>query len=148
MVRLTKWDPSNEMTRLSNEMNRLFSDVMGGGLGRESMRGSWVPAVDVRENDDSITIEADLPGFGPEQVDVNVENSVLTIRGERTLREPGEGEVTHRVERSYGAFERSFQMPRNVDPERIQARFAHGCLTLTLPKRPESKPRTIKIDVE
>jgi HSP20 family protein len=116
--------------------------------GREPVRGSWVPPVDIKETADAIQINAEMPGFSAEEVEVSAENNVLSLRGERSLEEAKDGENYHRLERSYGAFERSFQIPRNVDPEKIEARFDNGVLYLSLPKRPESKPRTIAVKVK
>ena len=148
MVRLTTWDPMREMARLSEDMTRLMSELTGGRGVQESIRGAWVPPVDVRETTDAIEIDVELPGFSPEDVEVSLENGVLTLRGERVFEEAAEGGVWHRVERAYGAFERAFQVPRSVDPEKVGARFENGVLHLTLPKREESKPRTIKVKVK
>ncbi len=148
MAKITTWDPFREMARLSEDMNRLVGGVMGQREGRESLRGAWVPAVDVLEKDDSIVIRTDLPGLTAEDVDVTVENGVLVVRGERRFEDAAEGETFHRVERLYGAFERAFQLSRNVDPSQIGARFANGVLEVTLPKREESRPRTVKVEVK
>jgi HSP20 family protein len=133
-------------------MERLFDEMVGRGLWRTSderpLRGSWVPAVNILERQDSMLITADLPGLKAEDVDVTVEDGTLTIRGERKLDEVGEGETFHRVERIYGVFERTFTLPNSVDVEKIEARFSNGEMTLTLPKREESKPRSVKIKVE
>ena len=148
MVRLTNWDPMREMARLSEDMTRLMSELTGSRSVQESIRGTWVPPVDVRETADAIEIDVELPGFSADEVEVSLENGVLTLRGERVLKEAAEGEVWHRVERAYGVFERAFQVPRSVDPEKVVARFENGVLHLSLPKREESKPRTIKVKVK
>jgi HSP20 family protein len=113
----------------------------------ETAACAWTPAVNILEREDGIVISADLPGLKAEDVDVTVDNGVLTIRGERSLEEVAEGETYHRVERSYGSFERSFSIPNSVDPKKIEARFANGEMTITLPKREESKPRSVKVKV-
>jgi len=136
------------MARVSDDMTRLVDELFGGRMARESVRGSWVPPVDIRETADAIEIQAELPGFNAEDVDVTVENGVLTIRGERRMQETQEGETWHRIERAHGVFERAFQVPRNVDPGKVNARFVNGVLQLTLPKREESKPRSIKVQVK
>ena len=107
-----------------------------------------MPAVNIIEREDAVVISADLPGLRPEDVEVTVEQGVLTVRGERKLEEANEGETYHRVERLYGVFERSFTLSNSVDTTKIDARFKNGEMTLTLPKREESKPRTVKITVE
>jgi HSP20 family protein len=130
------------------DMFRLMGSSLRRHEDREPMRGSWLPPVDIKETADAVEINAEMPGFSADQVEVSAENNVLTLRGERSLEETKDGESYHRVERSYGAFERSFQIPRNVDAEKIEAKFENGILYLSLPKRPESKPRTIAIKVK
>ena len=152
MTLLTRWNPNPEMSTVANQMERLFDQMLGQGLRRSSeersLRGAWMPAINILEKDDAILISADLPGLHAEDVEVTVEEGVLTIRGERKLEEANEGETYHRVERLYGVFERSFTLSNSVDTTKIDARFKNGEMTLTLPKREESKPRTVKITVE
>ena len=152
MVMLTRWNPGSEAANLSQRMERLFDEMVGRGLWRTSedrpLRGSWVPAVNILERKDAMVITADLPGLKAEEVEVTVEEGILSIRGERKLEETSEDESYHRVERVYGVFERTFTLPNSVDVEKIEARFSNGEMTLTLPKREESKPRSVKIKVE
>ena len=152
MVMLTRWNPTSESANLSQKMERLFDEMVGRGLWRtgeeNTLRGSWVPAINILEREDAIVIQADLPGLKAEDVEVTVEEGTLNIRGERKLEEANEGETYHRVERLYGVFERSFTLSNSVDTTKIDARFKNGEMTLTLPKREESKPRTVKIKVE
>jgi HSP20 family protein len=126
--------------------------MVGHGIWRTSeerpLRGSWVPAINILEQDSAVTITADLPGLKAEDVEVTVEEGTLSIRGERKLEEAAEGETYHRVERLYGSFERTFTLPNSIDVEKIEARFSNGEMVLTLPKREESKPRSVKIKVE
>jgi HSP20 family protein len=126
------------------EIDRVFDRFFGQA---DSMAGSWVPSVDVRETKDAIEVVAELPGMKPEEVEVNIENNVLTIGGEKkheVSEGNGEGEY-HFVERRYGRFERSFTLPRTVDAGRIAARFSNGLLTITLPKAEAAKPRRVEI---
>jgi HSP20 family protein len=152
MVTLTRWNPSGDVASLSDRMERLFDEMVNRGLWRSGeerpLRGAWVPAVNILEREDAIVISADLPGLKAEDVDVTVDRGTLSIRGERKLEEKQEGETLHRVERVYGLFERTFTLPNTVDPTKIEARFKNGEMTLTLPKREESKPRSVKIKVE
>lgn len=152
MRTLTRWEPINDISNLSQRMDRMFEELMGRGLRRlaedDRVRGSWSPAVNILEKKDAIVITADLPGLKAEDVDVTVDNGVLTIRGERRLEEASEGETYHRVERVYGAFERTFTLPNSVDVNRIDATFRNGEMVVTLPKREESKPRAVKVAVE
>lgn len=132
-------------------MDRLFNDVFstlawGDGLPREAESvAAWVPAVDVVETAEGLRIVAELPGVRPEDVKLSVENGVLTLRGEKRQEEESKPDTVHRYERSFGAFQRSFQLPSSVDADRIEARVEHGMLTVTLPKAEKAKPREIAI---
>ena len=127
---------------LRREIDRLFEDTFGG----ESGRGSLSPPVDIREDGREIAIEVELPGIKPEDVDVTAENGVLTIRGEKrsTSTENTEGRY-HIVERSYGTFTRSFQLPTGVDEKGIAAEFNDGLLVVRVPKAALAQPRRIEI---
>jgi HSP20 family protein len=152
MVMLTRWNPTTDGANLTQRMESLFDEMVGRGLWRTSeerpLRGSWVPAINILERQDAMVITADLPGLKAEDVEVTVEEGTLSIRGERKLEEASEGETYHRVERLYGVFERSFTLSNSVDVDKIEARFTNGEMVLTLPKREESKPRSVKIKVE
>jgi HSP20 family protein len=150
MPSIVRWDPFKEMSGLQDRMNRLFEDVWGRGrrLDEEYISAGWAPPVDVRETKDALEITAELPGVDPKEVEVSVEGGVLTLKGTRNFEKAAEGETYHRVERAYGAFERSFTLPSNVDAERIQAAYRHGVLHLSVPKREEAKPKAIAIKIE
>lgn len=148
MRRMAIWTPPREMAQLAEDVNRLVSQVVGTAAGRESVRGSWAPPVDVTETADAIELDVELPGFAAGQVDVSLDNSVLSIRGERVAPEEQDGVTVHRLERTYGEFERTFQVPNTVDPSAVEARFSNGVLHITLPKREETKPRSIKVAVK
>jgi len=126
---------------LRREIDRLFDDMAGA-----SERSRWTPAVDVRETDKTLAIDVELPGIKPENVDVNVENGVLSITGEkRSERTSDEKDRYHMVERSYGSFFRSFQLPAGVDESQIKASFHDGVLTVDIPKAALPQPRKIQI---
>ena len=127
----------------SDDMDRFFNLAFGGA---PSMSG-WSPAVDVRETPAGFVVSAELPGMTSDQVEVNVENGVLSISGEKKDKreEGGEGENYHLVERRYGRFQRNFSLPRSVDPSSVDARFENGILTVNLPKAAEAKARRIAI---
>jgi HSP20 family protein len=150
MTNIVRWDPFKEMATLQERMNRMFEDVWGRGRrpDEDYISGSWMPPVDVRETKDTLEISVELPGIDPKNVDVSVESGVLTLKGARQFEKATEGETYHRVERAYGAFERSFTLPTNIDAERIQASYRHGVLHLTVPKREEAKPKAINIKVD
>ena len=150
MPTIVRWNPLREVQTLQDRMNRLFDEAWRRNPRTEddAITASWYPVVDVRESTDALEIQAELPGLDPKDVNVSVENGVLTLKGSRNFEKATEGETYHRVERSYGAFERSFTLPTNVDTTRIQAVYKHGVLHLTLPKREEAKPKAISIKVE
>jgi HSP20 family protein len=127
---------------LRREIDRLFEDAFGG----DSTRRGWAPAVDVREDSKEIALEVELPGIKPSDVEVTAENGVLTIRGEKqtTSTEDQEGRY-HVIERSFGSFTRSFQLPNGLDEQRIEADFADGLLTVRIPKGAIAQPRRIQI---
>lgn len=105
----------------------------------------WAPAVDIRETEDAYEVLADLPGFDKKNVDITLENNVLTLRGERKWESDEEKQTYRRIERAYGEFTRSFSLPTQVSAEKVEARFADGVLTITIPKAEESKPRRITV---
>jgi HSP20 family protein len=119
-------------------MTRAFDDE---GIGR----GAWAPSVDIYENKDQIVLEAELPGMKQEDFDLSIENNVLTLRGERKFEKTDETDNYHRVERSYGAFTRSFTLPQTVSAEGANAEYNNGVLRVTLPKREETKARRIQV---
>lgn len=143
---MIKYDPFRELRSLQDEVNRLFSSSFSRRDGdNELMRGAWSPQVDIFENKNEIVLEAELPGMKPEDVNISIENNVLTIHGERKFEKKDEGDNFHRVERSYGSFTRSFTLPPTVSSENANAEFENGVLRLSLAKREEAKPRRIEI---
>jgi HSP20 family protein len=132
---------------LSDRIQRLLNETLGGTdwQYRDSAAASWVPAVDVFEEADSIRINAELPGVKPEDIDISVEGNLLTIRGTKQQETEEKTERVHRYERMYGAFERSFTLPASVDPQNIKASYDNGVLTVTLPKSEKAKPRRIEV---
>ena len=144
MVDLVSWDPYREFRNLARRFDRAFTPSSA-RRDEEMSLGSWLPPVDIAEDKDRIVLTAELPGFRQDQIEVQMENGVLTLRGERRFDGESNGKNYHRVERSYGHFVRSFTLPNNVDRERIQASFSDGLLEIALPKREDAKPRQIKI---
>lgn len=145
---IIKYDPFRELRGLQDEMNRLFMSNFSRGGESDLMRGAWSPQVDIFENKDQIVLEAELPGMKPEDVEISIENNVLTLRGERRFEKKDDSDNFHRVERSYGTFTRSFTLPPTVSSDRAEAEFENGILRLTLAKREEAKPRRIEIKSE
>lgn len=112
-----------------------------------TITAAWYPACDVFEDKESVKIVAEVPGVRPEDVKISLENNLLTIRGEKKQEAEERSERVHRYERSYGAFERSFALPSTVDADKIQASYANGVLTVTVPKAERARPREIRIKV-
>ena len=146
---VVRWEPFRDLLSLQDRMNRMFDESYRGRSASDdwALGGSWAPAVDIYEHEGNIVLTAELPGVDPKDVDIRVENNVLTLRGERKLDNEVQQESYHRVERSYGSFSRSFTLPNVVDTGNIKAEYKDGVLRLTLPKREEAKPRQIQIDV-
>ena len=135
---------------MQNDMNRIFDEFFRGDiLGNESfVTRDWSPAVDVVENKDNFLLKADLPGMNKDDVKITLENNMLTIRGEKKNEfEKKDGEY-HRIERSYGSFERSFTIPGSVKTDKIDAEYKDGILTLILPKAEEARPKLIDVKVK
>lgn len=144
-MNIIKYDPFREMRSLQDEVNRLFASSFSRNNDNELMRGAWTPHVDIFEDKDRIVIEAELAGMKPEDVNISIENNVLTLQGERRFEKKEDEKNFHRVERSYGTFTRSFTLPPTVSSENTSAEFENGVLRLTLAKREEAKPRRIEI---
>ena len=145
LTRFERWDPFDELTMLRNRMDRLWSRMTAED---ETALADWSPTSDVVETKDEIMIKAELPGIDEKDVDIEIENGVLTIKGERKAEKETEEKGFRRIERSYGTFLRSFTLPANVAPEKITASFANGMLEVHLPKKEEAKPRTVKVEVK
>jgi HSP20 family protein len=141
---LIRWDPYRELGSFADRFNRAFGSLSSREREEETL-GAWMPPVDITEDKDKILLTAELPGFKEDQVEIQMEGGVLTIRGERKFEEEKEGRNFHRVERSYGHFVRSFTLPNNVDRENIRAKFNNGLLEIEMPKREDARPRQIKI---
>jgi HSP20 family protein len=145
---IIRWDPSRELTSLQGEMNRLFNtffDTPTGANGVAQRR--WVPAMDLVETEDTYVLRADLPGMSEEDVTIEVENSVLTLAGEREAEHEARSEGYYRVERAFGAFSRSLTLPEGVDPESVAASFDNGVLEVRIPKPEQTKPKRVSISV-
>jgi HSP20 family protein len=127
-------------------MDRLFDSFTGMAPARTEGAGAmWSPAVDVREDQDNFYVEAELPGMSKDDIELEVENNVLMLKGERRFERKEEKEDFHFIERSYGSFYRSFALPKNVDGENISAGYKDGVLTVTIPKKEEVKPKRVSI---
>lgn len=146
MSAITRWDPFHNLSSLQEQVNRLFE----GSLPRRSDQSAlttWAPAVDIYETENELVLKADLPDVNEKDLDIRIESNILTIKGERKFEEKVKEDNYLRVERTYGTFSRSFSLPSTVDNGSIKAEYKSGVLTVELPKRAESKPRQVKINV-
>ncbi len=138
-------DPFVGLKAFEDKITRMFAEPNG----RPALSRGWVPAVDIVENENELVVKADVPDVKFEDIDVKMENGTLTLRGERKLeKQSTEKGGWHRLERSYGTFERSFTLPETVDPEQVKADYNNGTLTVTLPKKEIAKPRQVKVEVK
>ena len=133
-----------------SNVDSLFNDFLSAGrlFGRtlpEGLRDAWVPAVDIQETEKAFVFTAELPGLEKEDVEITLEDNLLTVSGERSLEEKDEGDTYHRIERSYGKFSRSFSLPSQVDNSQVVAGFADGLLKIEVPKSEQAQPRKIEI---
>jgi HSP20 family protein len=138
--------PFRGATTLQEQINRVFGDAVG-RAGEESNLTPWAPEVDIYETENELVVKADLPDVNPQDLDIRVENNILTIRGERKFDKKVNEDNYLRIERSYGSFSRSFSLANSVNSEAIKADYQNGVLTLSIPKREEAKPKQIRVNV-
>ena len=147
MSSMARWEPFRGLTTLQDQVNRLFDEGFNRARSAQTDLATWAPAVDIYEAENELVVKADLPGLQEKDIDIRVENNTLTIRGERKFEKEVNEENYLRVERAYGAFTRSFSLPNTVNTEGIHAEYRNGTLTVRLPKREESKPKQIKVNI-
>ena len=145
MATLDRWEPFRGFSH-DTQLNRLFNDFLGRTTQDQNLT-AWAPAVDIYEGEHELVVKADLPDVKPEELDIRVENNILTIRGERKFEKKVDEKNYLRVERAYGSFARSFSLANTVNSEAIKADYKDGVLTLSIPKREEAKPKQIKVSV-
>jgi HSP20 family protein len=145
---LKRVDPFQELMGIQERMNQLFRTNYAGYSDDSLTSGAWAPAVDIYETPEAIEMIFEVPGVNQKHIKVSFENNMLTVSGERKLEHEDRRDNYHRVERNYGAFQRSFTVPSTIDPNRINAECTNGLLRLTLPKRPETQPRAIEVKVK
>jgi len=142
---ITRFEPFRHLTAWQDQMNRLFDTVRF--QPEESTLTTWAPSVDIYETENELVLKADLPDINEKDIDVRIENNMLTIRGERKFEQKVKEENYLRIERSYGSFSRSFSLPATVNAEAIKAEYKNGVLTVAVPKRAEAKPKQVKVNV-
>jgi HSP20 family protein len=146
MTVLTRWEPFREFSTLQDRMNRLFRESFE-GQEQSLSTSSFAPAVDVYEDEHNVALKIEVPGIDEKDIDIRIENNVLTVHGERKIEKEEKEENFRRVERQYGSFTRTFTLPNTVDTENVQANYDKGVLKINLPKKAEAKPKQIKVNV-
>ena len=147
MTVLTRWEPFREFSTLQDRVNRLFRETQGNSQDESLTSSSFAPAVDVYEDEHNVTLKIEVPGIDEKDIDVRIENNTLTVHGERKIEKEEKEENYRRVERQYGSFTRTFNLPPTVDAEKVQADYDKGVLQITLPKKAEAKPKQVKVNV-
>jgi len=145
---LTTWRPFRDLDRMRGEMDRLWEAFLEGRPRRRMDEGEWLPSVDVSETKNDLVVKAELPGIDPKDIDISLSDGHLTIRGEKRQEKEEKEEDYHFIERSYGSFTRSIQLPKQVKHDKINASYKNGILKVVLPKSEEAKTKEIKIRVE
>jgi HSP20 family protein len=142
---ITRWDPFRDVLALQNRMNSLFQDFHRADS--DVSTAAFVPPVDIYEDQHKIVLKLEVPGMKESDLDIQLENNVLTVKGERRFEKEEKEENFHRIERRYGSFYRSFTIPNTVDPESVKANYEAGVLKIELEKRAEARPKQIKVEV-
>ncbi len=139
------WDPFRGLVT-REKMNRIFEGALTPRGEEQDMAAStWTPSVDIHENENELVLSAEVPGIEDKDIEINIENNILSIQGERKIEEETKEENYHRIERSYGSFYRSFTLPTNVNQDNIKAEYDNGVLRISMPKKPELKPKKVKV---
>jgi HSP20 family protein len=147
MMNLVKWNPMREMETWQNRINSLFDRGLfpSLSLNDDMSLGNWRPVVDIYENDDTLVVKAELPGVDKKDIRVDLKDGVLTLSGERSHEKEVKEENYYRKERAWGSFHRSFNVPADIDPDKIKAEFKDGILKVEIPRPEEKKPKKIAV---
>lgn len=145
-MNMIHYEPLGALRTLRDDVNRLLTGALDGEDGSSVVTSRWAPAVDIKEEDQRFVIHADIPGVDPKDIEITLDNGVLTIRGERRLETKQEGDHGYRrVERLHGTFYRRFSLPDTADPENVQAKGSHGVLEVVIPKQAAVQPKRIQV---
>ena len=148
-MKLVRWYPSTGLNRFDSEINGLFNNFFPAGFrGSAREKISWMPKVNVKELDDRFELIAEIPGMEKDELSIEVQENVLTVRGEKKTSEKGENEKMHICEVSYGKFERSFKLPENIKVDDVDAEYKNGVLRVSIPKTEPAKPKEIKVEIK
>ena len=144
---LARWTPNRDMMSVRDEMSRVLNEAFGRGTPDESawISGAWTPPVDIYETDEALVMKAELPGFSKDDISIELKENTLVIKGERKHEDEVKEGNYHRMERSYGAFQRAFMLPITVDQEKVKASYNDGILELRLPKVQAAQPKRIAV---
>jgi HSP20 family protein len=143
---IIRWDPFRDLVTLREKMNRLFEEAYSArGEERDLVSSSWSPSVDIYETEQALVLTAEVPGIEDKNIEIKLEDNTLTLKGDRKFEKETEEENYHRIERAYGSFYRSFSLPPHIDQDKIEAEHENGVLKITMPKKHEAKPRTVKV---
>lgn len=146
-MKLVRWEPFRSLDSVHEGISRLFDDsLLRKHYDGDVFHGSWAPAIDMYETEESVVIKAELPGVPKKDIDIEVKDGILTLRGERKKDEEIREENYHRVERYHGTFQRRFTLPTHVDNEKVKAKFTDGLLEIALPKIEAAKPKKIEVE--
>ena len=145
---LVKWEPFGELTQMHRTMDRLFGDRLLRRLTDEELYSGWSPSVDVYETEKEIVVEAEIPGATEKDINVEVKENVLTISGERKKESEVKEDRFHRIERSYGKFQRLFSLPDTIETDKVDAKVKNGVLTVRLPKAPKAVAQKVAVKAE
>jgi HSP20 family protein len=140
---ITRWDPFDELLDIQRGLNRIFTRGVDQDL--EMNDRAWAPVVDIYEDENSITVKAELPGISEKDIEISVDDSTLTIKGERKTEEEFKKENYHRIERAYGTFQRVLTLPASVNTEKVEAVYKSGILEIKCPKHEGVKPKKIEV---
>lgn len=143
---LVRYEPWSMLNQIRREMDKMLEGTDEGGESSAIATSDWIPAVDIKETQDAFILHADVPGVDPKDIEVHMENGILTIKGDRESEKKEEREGYKRVERQYGAFYRRFSLPDTADAEKIAAKSKNGVLEITIPKKEAVQPRKISVE--
>jgi HSP20 family protein len=146
---ITRWRPFRDVVSIQDEMNRLFDDFFGRPVLKTGWtEGVWSPIVDISEDKENMIIKSEMPGMSKDDVKISIQDNVLTLKGEKKQEKEEKDKNYHRIERNYGSFCRSFQLPTSVKSDKVKASYKDGVLSVTLPKTEDVKPKEIPISID
>ena len=145
-MNIIRWTPFRDLVTVREKMNNIFEEAfISRGEEKDMVASTWTPSVDIYENENELVLSAEAPGIEDKDIEIKIENNTLSIQGERKIEKETKEENYHRIERSYGSFYRSFTLPPNVNQDNIKAEYDNGVLRISMPKKPELKPKKVKV---